>query len=223
MKTDHEIKSFDNLHAFASPVKGRYLIYRGVRDANSHLLQPSVGRVNLRTGMSRQKYEQRVFKIFKEAAMPYLSSIPRSDWEWLALAQHHGLPTRLLDWTHNPLVAAYFAVEKDYDGDSAIYGLEIFNTIDDIKHPDPFTYPEVARYRPSHITQRIAVQKGLFTVHPDPSKPFVSRKLNRAIIRKEIRSELREQLYRYGISRGSLFPGLDGLAAEIAWRYSTDR
>jgi hypothetical protein len=41
---------------------------------------------------------------------------------WLFLAQHYGLPTRLLDWTENPLVATYFAVERP-DDDGCIWAL----------------------------------------------------------------------------------------------------
>src|SRR5262245_27002343 len=155
-------------------------------------------------------------------AVPYLSFAPRSEWEWLALAEHHGLPTRLLDWTRNPLVAAFFAVESASETDAAIYAYSTTVSVDSAKQSDPFGIDGVLRFRPSHITHRIVVQKGLFTAHAKPSEVFQSPHLTRAIIPAAHRAELRIRLYRYGITRGSLFQGLDGLSAEIAWRYSIE-
>src|SRR6266498_5137977 len=46
---------------------------------------------------------------------------PSNDFEWLIIAQHYGIPTRLLDWTSNPLVALFFACNGDFSNDGAVY------------------------------------------------------------------------------------------------------
>lgn len=127
-----------------------YAIYRGVPDARFELV-PKIGRYH---GGWDPRLERDILTIFRNRARPYLDREPSTMWEWLTIAQHHGLATRLLDWTRNPLVAAYFAVEGTQDCDAAIYAY--VDRVNRLTGQSPFEAKRVGKYYPSHLFRRIA-------------------------------------------------------------------
>jgi hypothetical protein len=89
-------------------------IYRGQREDKP--LRPRLGRLVPKG--KRKKIERLMFDEFKRTSIALTDLQPESDWDFLAIAQHHNLPTRLLDWTHSALAALWFAVEKEPAQDS---------------------------------------------------------------------------------------------------------
>jgi type I restriction enzyme M protein len=214
------IQTFSEFHTLIETYDARIVVYRGIKSVNFALM-PKVGRIVPPRSMgSREANEKEILRLFKERALRFLDYVPTNDWDWLALGQQYGLPTRLLDWTDNPLVACYFAVEEPSEDDSVIYAYQNKSYIDVEKHPDPLRYNRVGKFVPKHITPRITTQGGLFTIHPKPYEPFEAEEMDKIVIPKGIRFKLKKTLNKYGVDRFSLFPGLDGLAAHIEWLQS---
>jgi hypothetical protein len=227
------ISNWAEFHSAVQATDASFTIFRGVRDADGHKLIPSLGRLKPREwdSIKRNKpeallfEEQQMFLKFKERAVAHLNRTPNDDWEWLALAQHHGLPTRLLDWTLNPLVAAWFAVEKEFAGDSAVYICRVLRGLgpDELAKQTPFGVSEVARFFPPHVSPRITAQAGLFTIHPQPWESFTNKdNVIQLRIISDFRRDLKKLLYRYGIHSQSLFPDLDGISRHLKWTCSAE-
>lgn len=213
-----QIASFGALYDALQPFRGGRWVFRGVHDPDFRLI-PKVGR-----GLAAA-VESRIYEMFVRELPGFLTAAPTDSWELLAIGQHHGLPTRLLDWTENPLVAAFFACDRHYDRPGVIYAM---NNLHVVKNADltPFKVTKVVRYRPRHITPRIRAQQGLFTVHPEPATPQPEGRHGGVEVRRlEISVAYKEQLLwdlaRFGVHRAVLFPDVDGLAGHINWVFQS--
>jgi len=200
-------------------------------------LRPTLARL----GWNEQvmlKREELILEEFARTAAPFLKPGLDTKWDRLAVAQHHGLPTRLLDWTYSATVALWFAVsdpQKDDRGkmrDGVVWImkplLDDFINFPTKEDETPFNGERTRIFRPRVIADRIAAQSGIFTVHAVRNKKFISLEKNTKFSSKLIKipikhgvfSKLQEQLHACGVNSSTAYPGLDGLCRHLKWRYT---
>jgi hypothetical protein len=93
------------------------LVFRGLARSS----YPNVSSL-ARLGDDYQQLERHLIRNFRKYA--HRERPGPTLWDWLSLAQHHGLPTRLLDWTFSPFVAAHFATATYPDDEAVVWTVE---------------------------------------------------------------------------------------------------
>jgi FRG domain len=206
------------------------IIFRGQAQADWHLISTFDRNYGFKRAGSRDTLSKQLIEEFYEECARY------SDWRYarddprvLAMAQHHGLPTRLLDWTFSPYVAAYFAFvwflfeKPKAGGQVAIWALDRKA----VQRRAPEGQLQIISLQ-DHENNRLGNQAGLFTflktndanLEEYLSNPAVG--LGSALVKFELpthecRASLQDLLLM-GIHHGTIFPGREGIAQTIKLR-----
>ena len=185
------------------PVTGRRRdtgVYHGISAANRPLLTSLDRLGGIDPPHTKSHLEAHILRNFARYSRPHLPAAIDNDWELLVIAQHHGVPTRLLDWSYSPLVAAHFATASAVPGrDCAIWRLDwqsvhrafglqnIALLIQDLMSTDTFgtgqpiqpwdlfrgtKHDFAALIEPPSLNERIVAQGAAFTICSDTSVSF---------------------------------------------------
>lgn len=155
--TEVRVKSFEELHTALSKYRKTNLwLFRGHSNPEWSLI-PKAGREPY-----NKHDDMDIFKSWKRQAVSFLN-VSYDDWDMLTIAQHHGLATRLLDWSFNPLVAAFFAVQNNEKSDAIIYAYYNPCSIktEEIKM---LKHEGVGKVKPYGTAPRVVRQSGIFTI-----------------------------------------------------------
>jgi len=194
-------------------LENNFSLFRG-QSNGKWKLQASVGRYLIKYELN-DDIEKEIFLQFKKKSYHKLSRVPKTDFEWMMLCQHHRLPTRLLDWTTNPMIALYFAVCEHPDVDGSLFAIKSSSSLEPDSNSLPFEVEKVEIVFPHFVSDRQIAQSGCFTIHPKPKEVFNNNSVTKIKISKDKKVEIADTLKTLGYTKGVIFPDLDCLANDI--------
>jgi len=206
----------------------RAQLFRGQLDSSWQLL-PSIVRYAEKLSESFDsiaQLERHLIEWFQKYSMPFRDYRPIPYVEKLVHGQHYGLPTRLLDWTTNPLKALYFSVENpEFDAvDGMVYEFSPEGWSEAIGSVNIDT--ALAAFMPELLNERLGAQEGCFTSFPLPQTSFIVLPLTKenypdvyhissVQIDSKCKRQIRLELNELGINHRTIYPGLEGVAKWI--------
>lgn len=204
--------------------KDEILIFRG-EISMGYSLKPSIGRAKDYS----LNLEEQLFLEFKRQYYSYTDLRPKTDMDVLFLAQHYRLKTRLLDWSYNPLVALYFACEKEVDSsenDDKKNGRVYYQTLknkkfDSLTNPKmPTTIKDMQSIEnnifivPDYTDIRYRNQQALFMLCSKPNE-VVDKDIHFLKIDESSKEQIRKDLALLGYSKTFIYPMLESLCKDI--------
>jgi hypothetical protein len=244
-----KVESWEQFQEEVAGTRFRRWAFRGHSDARWSLFS-SLSRYFRTYGVDPRAWaqqESRILRIFQRKSHLFLDHIPQEgdSFQWLALMQHHGAPTRLLDFTWSPYVSAFFALEKATD-DAAIWALfppglntRMIRTLrasQKIEEGEigPWVPGNYEKYflentseiviigEPDRMNRRLVAQSGTFVMPGVLNIPIEALVPEDAVVKftlstAKFRKRAMEELYAMNISNATLFPDLDGLARSLAF------
>ncbi|HHT9114561.1 MAG: FRG domain-containing protein [Planctomycetes bacterium] len=215
--------------------------------ANEHWkLQTSFHRLASPAGITLEDYRTTIipelhYHICAQANEIINLQCPEEFGAFLALLQHHGFPTPLLDWTLSPYIAAYFAFREvnDTSPESDNVRIFVFDYVNWSRHfSQPLDLSEmkikyVSVFRPyAKYNPRLIPQQGVFTVtNVDDMEEYILRRstdvnkkfLFKALLSVKEKPHIMRELNLMGINEMSLFPSVDGICRAMRARFFSQK
>ena len=230
------------IHKLVKEGRGRTYWYRG-QGSIAWTLTPSALRF---ATLDERSKALGLLADFKRCADRRIHNPPGSteEFKWAQLAQHHGLPTRLLDWTTVPVYALYFACCEEFDQDGAVFVLDPIELNEKVAPRDTRVFDansdaglingyfklgakrlargkETIAINPVWNCDRIERQRGVFTLHGSRDFLLTSKQVSglkcMRIPRKHKKSIL-ARLELAGADENTLFPELEHLCSYLRKR-----